>query len=251
MCDWTTPAMESLLSLSFDYLSSFDSGKIRKGLRQLEGLLAQICLSRPAPSTAAEKRRSKIGPGSKEQIPKELSSLKDDPAFREFFKLQEGFEWNGSFTREKPHTRRKERASKKKLTSVISSCHQTNRMPRTTPWKRKQRSKRPPDRLHPRPPPRDPDPPPSFPLPLRPRNLHESPPRSPRPLQLSRNPVLHPPNPRHRPARTTTQYPHIRDPRRTTDRHLAIQIQGNKPRGQDEGSRIPILLSNARGASCL
>lgn len=27
--------------------------------------------------------------------PKELASLKDDPAFREFFKLQEGFEWNG------------------------------------------------------------------------------------------------------------------------------------------------------------
>lgn len=86
--------MESLLSLSFDYLSSFDSVKIRKGLRQLEGLLAQICLSRSGLS-AVERRRSVISQGSSEQVPKELSSLKDDPAFREFFKLQEGFEWNG------------------------------------------------------------------------------------------------------------------------------------------------------------
>lgn len=30
-----------------------------------------------------------------EQTPKDLASLEDDPAFREFFKLQEGFEWNG------------------------------------------------------------------------------------------------------------------------------------------------------------
>ena len=89
--------MESLLSLSFDYLSSFDTGKIRKGLRQLEGLLAQICLSRSgnSPSTAAEKRRSVAVGSGKDQIPKELAQLKNDPAFREFFKLQEGFEWNG------------------------------------------------------------------------------------------------------------------------------------------------------------
>ncbi|MCJ1254643.1 hypothetical protein MMC24_002458 [Lignoscripta atroalba] len=86
--------MESLLSLSFDYLSSFDSGKIRKGLRQLEGLLAQICLSKSSNMPAAEKRRSVANPSSKERTPKELASLKDDPAFREFFKLQEGFEWN-------------------------------------------------------------------------------------------------------------------------------------------------------------
>ena len=92
--------MESLLSLSFDYLSSFDTGKIRKGLRQLEGLLAQICLSRSgsSPSTAAEKRRSVAVGCRKDQTPKELSQLKDDPAFREFFKLQEGFEWNGKYT---------------------------------------------------------------------------------------------------------------------------------------------------------
>lgn len=87
--------MESLLSLSFDYLSSNDGVKIRKGLRQLEGLLAQICLSR---STSTADRRSSLVPNStskQSQPPKDLSSLKDDPAFREFFKLQEGFEWNG------------------------------------------------------------------------------------------------------------------------------------------------------------
>ena len=88
------PPMESLLSLSFDYLSSFDGVKIRKGLKQVEGLLAQICLSRSTNTTAAERRRSVVLSGASEQSPKDLSSLKDDPAFREFFKLQEGFEWN-------------------------------------------------------------------------------------------------------------------------------------------------------------
>ena len=85
--------MESLLSLSFDYLSSYDGVKIRKGLRQLEGLLAQICLC-PTPPT--DRPSSVITNGASKQTTKELSSLKDDPAFREFFKLQEGFEWNGT-----------------------------------------------------------------------------------------------------------------------------------------------------------
>lgn len=33
-------------------------------------------------------------PGASPPTRKQLSDLKDDPAFREFFKLQEGFEWN-------------------------------------------------------------------------------------------------------------------------------------------------------------
>ena len=85
--------MESLLSLSFDYLSSYDGVKIRKGLRQLEGLLAQICLSRTPPT---DRPSSVVPNGASKQTTKELSSLKDDPAFREFFKLQEGFEWNAN-----------------------------------------------------------------------------------------------------------------------------------------------------------
>ena len=87
--------MESLLSLSFDYLSSHDGIKVRKGLRQLEGLLAQICLSR---SSTPDRRSSIAVPnGNTKSSPKELSQLKDDPAFREYFKLQEGFEWNSMF----------------------------------------------------------------------------------------------------------------------------------------------------------
>ncbi|MCJ1306833.1 hypothetical protein MMC25_000476, partial [Agyrium rufum] len=93
--------MESLLSLSFDYLSSHDAVKIRKGLRQLEGLLAQICLSATSlsssPSSPEKKRHSTAFSSSNTKTqhpPKQLSQLVDDAAFREFFKLQEGFEWN-------------------------------------------------------------------------------------------------------------------------------------------------------------
>ena len=88
--------MESLLSLSFDYLSCSDASKIRKGLKQLEGLLAQLCLCRSTNPIAADRRRSMISTGSTAQAPKELGALKDDPAFWEFFKLQEGFECNGT-----------------------------------------------------------------------------------------------------------------------------------------------------------
>lgn len=105
--------MEALLSLAFDSLSSFDGPKIRKGLRQVEGLLAQICLSNsdtrhdraapppsPSPSTSMDIDDDENGGGcgggdtSMAAPRKELSELGYDPAFREFFKLQEGFEWN-------------------------------------------------------------------------------------------------------------------------------------------------------------
>lgn len=102
--------MEALLSLSFDNLSSYEPPKIRKGLRQVEGLLAQICLSQKRPS--ADRRRSMLSPTKQSSNssldsaspveeppkpiikPKELDKLLEDPAYREFFKLQEGFEWN-------------------------------------------------------------------------------------------------------------------------------------------------------------
>ncbi|KAH8698480.1 cell division control protein 14 [Talaromyces proteolyticus] len=85
--------MEALLAHSFDYLSSYEPNKIRKGLRQVEGLLAQICLSRSKHSPA-EKRRSMIPLGQAQPVPKAFGELAEDPAFREFFKLQEGFQWN-------------------------------------------------------------------------------------------------------------------------------------------------------------
>ncbi|KAI2640287.1 putative cell division control protein [Xylaria nigripes] len=88
--------MENLLSLAFDNLSSYDSAKIRKGLRQVEGLLANICLSR---QDASKDRRASVAreatqPQESSISTKKLSDLADDPAFYEFFKLQEGFEWN-------------------------------------------------------------------------------------------------------------------------------------------------------------
>lgn len=90
--------MEALLSLAFDNIASKDTQKIRKGLRQIEGMLAQICLSGgKRPSTPGHRRNTSAINISEQpqQPPKKLSALADDLAFREFFRLQEGFEWNG------------------------------------------------------------------------------------------------------------------------------------------------------------
>ena len=84
--------MENLLSLAFDNLSSYDGPKIRKGLRQVEGLLANICLSSKPRSPKAG--RDDSSDDSTAPPPKSLKELADDAAFCEFFKLQEGFEWN-------------------------------------------------------------------------------------------------------------------------------------------------------------
>ncbi|KAG5932111.1 hypothetical protein E4U53_001486 [Claviceps sorghi] len=87
--------MEALLSLAFDNLSSYDGPKVRKGLRQVEGLLAQICLSdgrTPQPQDKPAADHEGDVPMSPPR--KGLAELSRDPAFREFFKLQEGFEWN-------------------------------------------------------------------------------------------------------------------------------------------------------------
>ncbi|KAK3951163.1 cell division protein Cdc14 [Pseudoneurospora amorphoporcata] len=82
--------MESLLSLAFDNLSAFEPAKIKKGLKQVEGLLAQICLSGPA-----KREQDAAAAGGQAQLQRKgLGDLAGDPAFREFFKLQEGFEWN-------------------------------------------------------------------------------------------------------------------------------------------------------------
>lgn len=95
--------MEALLSLAFDNIASKDTQKIRKGLRQIEGMLAQICLSsgKATPSKPGHRRnQSAINLGEQPQsTPKKLGQLSEDPAFREFFRLQEGFEWNGECTK--------------------------------------------------------------------------------------------------------------------------------------------------------
>ena len=75
---------------------------MRKGLRQIEGLLAQICLSGPVThhrrksSTATSALDgSANAPDGAPASPKPLRELRLDPAYREFFRLQEGFQWNG------------------------------------------------------------------------------------------------------------------------------------------------------------
>ncbi|KJX96619.1 cell division control protein 14 [Zymoseptoria brevis] len=86
--------MENLLSVAFDNLSSRDGQKIRKGCRQVENLLAQILLSKPN-SRSPRKRKSSVLNETKQQgTSKQLDELKQDPAFREFFRLQEGFQYN-------------------------------------------------------------------------------------------------------------------------------------------------------------
>ncbi|KAK7698702.1 hypothetical protein SLS64_012313 [Diaporthe eres] len=104
--------METLLSVAFDNLSSYDGPKVKKGLRQVEGLLAQICLSAHAANRNKNNNNNKSpttspSNGPKHQQPEQppaaaskaasrfpLSDLSGDAAFREFFKLQDGFQWN-------------------------------------------------------------------------------------------------------------------------------------------------------------
>jgi hypothetical protein len=84
--------MESLLSLAFDNISSREGNKVRKGLRQIEGLLAQICLSQSAVRSPRKKAQIQEHSNGKAKV---LGELREDAAFREFFRLQEGFQWNG------------------------------------------------------------------------------------------------------------------------------------------------------------
>ncbi|KAK7989370.1 hypothetical protein PG989_009685 [Apiospora arundinis] len=86
--------MENLLSLAFDNLSSYDGPKIRKGLRQVEGLMANICLPKKQRLQNGKKDDTSSSEDEDARAPKSLSGLTEDPVFHEFFKLQEGFEWN-------------------------------------------------------------------------------------------------------------------------------------------------------------
>ncbi|KAK5005079.1 hypothetical protein LTR16_006139, partial [Cryomyces antarcticus] len=117
--------MEALLALSFSNMTSTSPAKIRRGLRHTEGLLAQLCLDSATPDSAASssssspsKRRTSAAPSdanggasgtARRVVPggrredgdgdgdavKTLDVLGRDLAFREFFRLQESFEWNG------------------------------------------------------------------------------------------------------------------------------------------------------------
>lgn len=78
--------METLFSLSFDNISSKDPTKIAKGVKQIEGLLAQFCIA----DSTADKNDT-----AAKTVCQRLDQVAADPAFQEFFKLQEGFQWNG------------------------------------------------------------------------------------------------------------------------------------------------------------
>ena len=87
--------MDTLLSHSFDYLSSSSPAKIRKGLKQVEGLLAQICMSTTNPTNTKRHSMLALTPSrTSHSSNKKLSDLHQDPAYREFFKLQQAFQWN-------------------------------------------------------------------------------------------------------------------------------------------------------------
>jgi hypothetical protein len=86
-------AMEPLLSSSFDLLSSYDTNCIRKGLKHLEGFVAKMCLqTSPSATPRAGARRGDVIPTPAAAV----ASRPRDAAFREFLRLQNGFEWNGT-----------------------------------------------------------------------------------------------------------------------------------------------------------
>ena len=90
--------MESLLTVAFDNLSGRrnDTTRIRKGLKQIESLLAQVCLSPPpSQSPSPNKRRSSVVRSPAKTVAKPFGQLLQDPAYLEFYRLQDSFEWNG------------------------------------------------------------------------------------------------------------------------------------------------------------
>lgn len=89
--------MDTLLTLAFDNISSKNTDKIRKGLKQIEGLLAQICLDRThSQSQSHSQPHSSSDSASQAQSSpiKSLAALHLDPAYFEFHRLQQSFEYN-------------------------------------------------------------------------------------------------------------------------------------------------------------
>jgi hypothetical protein len=227
--------MEALLSLAFDNIASKDTQKIRKGLRQIEGMLAQICLSgsKSKASTPGHRRNaSAINLGEQqESTPKKLGQLSEDPAFREFFRLQEGFEWNGKgaqlpllgailthilvATRVADCLERllgmgSSKGKKDRLLGLDLS-NATRRWPKRHPY--------PFITLEPAGPPTS-----SLAITnhFRSRSLYESPARPPRSLQLPCDPIASPPCSRDSTPRDTTKHTYIRTHGRTVDRYELV-----------------------------
>lgn len=215
--------MEALLSLAFDSLSSFDGPRVRKGMRQVEGLLAQICLSDPADDDDGNEARPASSSSSSPSSPppKDLARLSCDPAFREFFKLQEGFEWNVALRLIGTLDRLMAKGSNGQNDILILSALDLIQgllllhPPSKALFAREQNMKV-----------RPASPPPPFPPRLRGGPVDEArrqgaaaddraapgaiaPPRPPRALQLPRHPVGHAAHPRRRPRRRPRQHAHV------------------------------------------
>lgn len=202
--------MEHLLSVAFDNLASFDGPKIKKGLRQIEGLLAQVCLS--AHHDAANRKNKGLGIRddnnnyNRRKPNFSLSDLSDDAAFREFFKLQDGFQWNIATrliqTLDKLYAKSDDGSLDLLMLSALDSLqgvlllHPSSRNLFSRVQSMNVRSY-----LH------------HF-IPLSKLRLMLSilstaSPRPPRAHQLPSHPIRHPPRPRRRPARNTPQHPHL------------------------------------------
>lgn len=225
--------MESLLSLAFDNLSSYDGPKVRKGLRQVEGLLAQICLSNPRNDRTKggrdpDKDDSEASPSRN----KDLAQLGQDPAFREFFKLQEGFEWNVAMrligTLDRLMAKGSDGQNDLLILSALDLIQGALLLhpPSKSLFSREQNMNVRIDLGLPL----------YYPIQLDSiDSLTDIPfiasPRPPRALQLSSDPIRNPPNSRHGPYRHSPKHTHLRGPRRPPHCHLSLQVALYRPRG--------------------
>ncbi|KAI1262681.1 putative cell division control protein [Xylariaceae sp. FL1019] len=88
--------LASALNRAFGDLESWDPPKMHKGLKQIESIMASIALSQHQP---ARSRRASVANPAVDQEPssrniKDISTVTADPAFEEFFRCQESFEYN-------------------------------------------------------------------------------------------------------------------------------------------------------------
>lgn len=105
---------------------------------------------------------------------------------------------------------------------VRCSGDQIDSMPGAPSFQGLEWSERPPYRLDPRASTRHPSDPPSLPLPLRSRNLHEPASGPPRPNVLSCNPVINATDTRHCTTGYTSEYENVRDARWVVDCYKLI-----------------------------
>ncbi|KAI0146297.1 cell division control 14, SIN component [Xylariaceae sp. FL1272] len=90
-------ALVSALYRAFEDLESWDPPKMHKGLKQIESIMASIALSQHQP--ARSRRASVANPAVDQELSasrdiKDVKTITADPAFEQFFRSQETFEFN-------------------------------------------------------------------------------------------------------------------------------------------------------------